>query len=138
MNTRIDTIAHRYQRYDTCGDWRFSFGNLRVTVSRLDNEDYEFLIGLHEMIEAYLCLKAGISQQSVDEFDTSFAGDGEPGDDSRAPYWQQHRFATHIERQVAVILNVDWDDYSNAVAALSPAPPVQPSPKATPSEGNTR
>lgn len=133
MNVRILTILHHHQRYATVGDWQFRFDDLFVNVSSLDNEDYEFLVGLHEMIEAYLCLKAGISEESVTEFDTSFAGVGEPGDDPRAPYHNQHKFAMHIEQLVALELGVDWEAYADAIDDLSPAPSVQP-----PSEGNTR
>jgi hypothetical protein len=84
------------------GDWYIASDGvlvIKVTGDVLAREG--FLYALHELIEAFLCLDRGISQQSVDAFDARFNGDGEPGDDPRAPYRQEHRFACLVEHLVA-------------------------------------
>lgn len=131
----INTIDHSEQRYPTVGDWFREHNpslNLclptefdRINVSDMQNEDYEFLVGLHELIEWYLCKKAGVTAAQVDEFDMIFEGDleaqkiyTEPGDDPRAPYFLEHKFATHIEKQMAEQLGIDWETYDKAVEEL--------------------
>jgi hypothetical protein len=76
-----------------------------ITVSRMPDERYEFLVGLHELIEAYLCKTRGISEASVTAFDTGVGANlDEPGDDPRAPYHNEHVFATKVERMMAAEL----------------------------------
>lgn len=126
MRIVIDTIAHVHQRYPTVGDWQFSQDGSRlgINISRMDNEDYEFLVALHEMIEAYLCRKHGITTQQVDEFDMNYEAnringdESEPGAQPVAPYFKEHQAAENIERHVAVLLGVDWDTYDKHVEAL--------------------
>ena len=141
FNAQILTIVHHAQRYETSGDWQTVGGNdFKVTVSELGDWRMEALIGLHELIEAVLCKNAGISQESVDEFDKEFEhardsysgthpncftfrgtlenDDAEPGDNVAAPYYKQHQLATGIERILAAELGVDWNDYEAAVNAL--------------------
>ncbi len=67
----IDTIPHSEQRYPTVGDWQIDkAGNLHITVSKMSDQRYEFLIGMHEAIEAYLAIYAGVSPEAVDRFDS--------------------------------------------------------------------
>ena len=91
-----------------CGDWFFNPGNgdLHIQIAAADIWDDEeaFLIALHETIEARLCFKAGVTQGAVDTFDSQFTGDGEPGDDPKAPYRDQHRAAMLIEHMMAWFL----------------------------------
>jgi len=72
MRIVIETIDHKEQRYPTCGDWEESCGALAVSVSDVGDWRMEALVGIHELIEAVLCIDAGISQESVDEFDIAF------------------------------------------------------------------
>jgi len=128
MKYVVQTIPHSQQRYQTCGDWKTHHHKLSsVRVSRLGNEDWEFLIGIHEQIEAWLCTKRGISMEQVDRFDKRFeaermrglhAKDDEPGDDPHAPYHREHKFATMIENLVAEQLGVDWQAYEKAIESL--------------------
>jgi hypothetical protein len=118
----IETIDHSQQRYPTVGDWQIDkAGNLHITVSKMRDQRYEFLVGMHEVIEAYLALHAGVSPEAVDKFDEAYEArrkpgdDSEPGDDPRAPYHQQHVFAEKIERLLARELGVDWSAYSKEV-----------------------
>jgi hypothetical protein len=125
MRALLVEIEHHEQRYSTCGDWEVEpDGFVTISVSRMDNEDYVFLVQLHEMAEAYLCKKRGIEQAVVDEFDIRYevnrpeGDESEPGDDPRAPYYKEHQFATAIERFMAEELGVNWDEYSKVVASL--------------------
>lgn len=94
-----------------CGDWYFDkAGDLHIVVAGTDalDQDEVFLIALHELIEAKLCLNAGVTQGAVDVFDAAFKGEGEPGDDPAAPYQRQHRAACILEHQMAIFLG-KWD-----------------------------
>lgn len=126
MDITVKTVPHSTQRYDTVGDWYFTDDNshLMVIVSNMGNPLFEFLVGLHEQIEALECLKAGIPEADVSAFDMVFEQNriegnyDEPGDDPKAPYHEQHVFATNIEKQVAEKLGVVWEEYDAAVNAL--------------------
>ena len=118
MRVSIETIDHGDQRYDTCGDWTWDRGALRIYISETGNENYNFLIGIHEMIEAYLCAINGIPEQDVTDFDMVFAGDGEPGDSPDAPYHDQHMQASEVEFKLAPVLGVEWDKYEAAIGGL--------------------
>jgi hypothetical protein len=121
----IKTIPHDQQRYETVGDWKISpNGDIEILVSDMGNPDYEFLVGLHELVEVYLCKKRGITDDHVTAFDVSFESSrlpgnvDEPGDDPRAPYQNEHCIATGIERLVSAALGVPWKEYETAVNAL--------------------
>lgn len=128
IDISLKTIPHAEQRYDTCGDWRGDVaGQISVTVSELPDWRYEFLVALHELIEGTLCNARGIKDADVSAFDEQFEAeldsyqhqpDDEPGDDRRAPYHQEHVFASAIERIVATELGVDWSEYEQAINAL--------------------
>lgn len=129
MNITIKSIPHDQQRYETVGDWLIDekTGDITIFVSDMGNEDYNFLVALHELIEVKLCQKRGIKQEAVDAFDKNFevereAGkheeDDEPGDDPAAPYKKEHFFATNMEALIAGELSVDWKEYENTIYAL--------------------
>lgn len=121
----VQTIPHKSQRYETCGDWRFIDGlNLHVSVSETGNRQSNLLVGLHEIIEAILCESGGISGESVDMFDIAFeearqpGNLDEPGNDPRAPYRRQHLIAELVERLVAMEAGVNWEDHCKRVESL--------------------
>ena len=124
MKIVIDTIPHSDQRYDTCGDWVWEQGTLRISVSETGNEDYNFLVALHEMIEAYLCATSGIPEEVVTQFDMEFErqrkeGDvNEPGDSRAAPYHAQHRVASEVERYLSALMHIDWREYESTINGL--------------------
>lgn len=116
---------HKDQRYETIGDYWIDSSNIdQIRVSLLGNDDYEFLVAVHELIEMYLCKKRGIKDEDITAFDIKFekkrkkGNTDEPGDDSKAPYRKEHFFATNIERMIASELGVDWNKYADAVEAL--------------------
>ncbi len=125
LNIRIRTIDHNKQRYDTVGDWRYTSGeNLVITVSNMGDWRKEVLVAIHELTEVVLCRHRNITQESVDKFDMDFEakrlkGDlSEPGDSSLAPYNKEHKFATILERAIAIELGVDWIDYEKTINSL--------------------
>ena len=48
--------------------------------------------------------------------------DAEPGDHPKAPYRNEHEFATMIGMMVAQKLGVSWSDYEKTVLSLGPRP----------------
>lgn len=102
----IEFVAQEQQRYDTLGDWLEDEDGLVIRSTCDGDEDESFLIALHELVEAWICRKAQITQQDVDAFDFYFAGDGEPGDHPDAPYREQHRKAMLIEHLMANFMGV--------------------------------
>lgn len=116
----LEVIPKEKMRYDTLGDYFEDSGIIKVQVVDCGNEDYEFLIGLHEMIEMYLSKKKGIKEEDITDFDVNFEKERknglhskfeEPGDSQFAPYKDCHFFATTIERLVANKLGIDWLKY---------------------------
>jgi hypothetical protein len=106
----IDTVPHKKQRYDTAGDYFKKGGKVNIRVSKTC-ADHEFLIAMHELVEWYLIDRAGIPIEAIDAFDFKWNGEGEPGDDIKAPYHTQHQFATFVEMMLANKLGINWDKY---------------------------
>lgn len=106
-NMRLE--AYRHKGY---GDWFVdpSNGDIHIQVAGADVWDQEdlFLLALHELVEARLCFKDGVTQGAVDAFDAAFQGEGEPGDDVASPYRRQHRAAMLVEHLTAVLMGT-WD-----------------------------
>lgn len=79
------------------------------------------MIAVHELIEVLLCKAAGVTQEDVDKFDLNFekkrkkGDDSEPGDDPKAPYYKQHKFATKIERLLCKELGENWNWYETDI-----------------------
>lgn len=126
MRIVIETILHSDQRYKTAGDWIFDpvRDELTIKVSDTGSWDYNALIGVHELVEAILCIERKIPQAEVDAFDMDFEerreeGDlSEPGDDPKAPYHLQHGFASGVERMLCAALRLNWKEYDEAVNGL--------------------
>lgn len=127
MKITIETIPHDQQRYPTCGDWQFANpSDLNVKVSDMGNDDYAFLVGIHEAVEAWLAVKrSGLGvEKELDTFDMAYEdarqpGDvSEPGDDAKCPVYLEHQVATGIERILAGLLGVDWNTYNSSVEDL--------------------
>ena len=126
MRIIVETIDHDLQEYETVGNyWTDENGDMQIVVSKMGNSDYEFLVALHELVEAKLCQKRGISDGEITAFDVEFEekrkpGDvSEPGDSRDAPYQNEHCLATAVERMVCAAMGVSWQDYEQAVLRLS-------------------
>lgn len=126
MRILIETVPHSAQRYDSVGDYfDAADGTMHIKVSDMGNDDYTFLVAIHELAEAWLCKKRGITDEMITGFDMAFEdarkdGDvSEPGDDPSAPYQNEHNFATSIERMMCAALGIKWADYESAALRLS-------------------
>lgn len=128
MQIIVKTIPHKEQRYETPGDWWWEDDVLQIRVSELGNKHYEWFIAEHEINEALLCRRDGVSEKSASDFDKEFEdlrklhpriiGDQEPGNMVTAPYHKQHKAATDIENMTCAIFGEDWRDYDNKVNSL--------------------
>lgn len=128
MKIIIETIQHSSQPYETVGYWRLEDnGDITILVSETANADYNFLVALHEMVEAKLCQNRGITTKQVDEFDIAFEeqrkksitlSTAEPGDNHYAPYRREHCTACGIERILAAELDIDWSEYEQRLNSL--------------------
>ena len=120
MKIVIETIPHLEQRYPTVGDWQIvGPGELRIAVSRMSDPRREWLVAVHELIEALLCIDAGVTQDEVDRFDLALLyNDPEPGDNPDSPYRRQHCLASAVERLLAAEFGVSWRAYEEELAAL--------------------
>lgn len=128
MKITIESIPHKHHRYETVGDWFWRKKHLVIRVSKMKNPDYILLVAIHELVEAWLCFRRGISERSVTKFDKEFeekrsnhqflGGVSEPGDHPEAPYFDEHQFATKIERMVAEELEINWRKYEKTLDSL--------------------
>jgi hypothetical protein len=125
MIITIEAVPAAQMRYPSAGDWQFKpDGSLHIAVTQMSDRRYEFLLALHELVEALLCRETGVTQAAVDAFDKRYEEhraaddkDSEPGDDRAAPYRRQHAIASVTERLAADLLNVDWHRYGAEVAS---------------------
>jgi len=122
-------IEHTEQRKAwNIGDYWLDENNiLQIRVSRTKTPASAWLVGIHETVESLLCMMTGVPFEQIDAFDVQWeeetrAGkhseDDEPGDDSRAPYHVPHVVATLVERTVALIARVDWNQHEDEITAL--------------------
>ena len=127
MKIIVETIPIKSMRYNTVGDWMIDAdkNELRIFVADMNDQFKEYLLARHEMDEAMLCLKSGVSQKMVDEFDMVWETSErvnlfeEPGIDPDAPYHNQHMVAYGHEILMAQSLGIDWTDYNNEIEELS-------------------
>lgn len=115
MNIVMNVIPHKRQRYNTVGDWQVNHtaDTLIFNISFLGDWKMEACLFIHEYVEAVRCLADGVTMESVDIWDLNFKGEGEPGDDPKAPYHKQHVEASKVERVLARQLGVNWQEYEN-------------------------
>lgn len=120
MRVIITIIPHESQRYDTCGDWQFKGDELEINVSDSGNPKMNFLVALHEFIEAMLCNFNGVTDKQVDEYDFKHPESGCSDFDAfvDAPYHTQHNDALAIEWILSRLIGVNWKDYSEALEKM--------------------
>jgi hypothetical protein len=114
MRITIQTIDHKSQRYNTVGDWVFDQdGGITIFISETGRDQWNICIAIHELVEAFLCKTNGITQEQVDKFDMGWKpNDGfeEPGEDPRAPYFNEHSYASYVEH--GLFDYIHNDDYN--------------------------
>lgn len=122
----IKFINSKDQRYPTCGDFWETNNSYEIRITKQDDPKNNMLILIHELVEAYLCKCRGIEFEDIDKFDIKWNQCGgtdkadEPGNEGgkfklvgKAPYYNEHRFAENIERQLALENDIDWFTYSD-------------------------
>jgi len=117
----IEFIEHKFQRYNTPGDyWYDENGDLQVRVSDLGDCRMNTLVAIHEVIEELTSKNEGITEQEITDFDIMFEKEregglwnkeAEPGNDRRSPYRRFHKFSTKIEKMVCRFLKIKWEYY---------------------------
>lgn len=116
----VHIIPHRNQKYSTCGDYWELGERWDVRISKTEDWRHSYLVLIHELTEMALTKNDGVNWDDIDKFDME--GDGkdhpDPGTLKSAPYHKQHLLATVIERRLAKMLNVDWDEYNEALDSL--------------------
>lgn len=122
----LKTTAHQNIRNDQAGDW--TIGEHIVAISaKMDCPESELAVCVHELIEAWLCRKNGITDEQVTEFDAMFEKErnegkhdlfDEAGDDPRAPYFDAHQRATNVEADVCKALGLSWRQHDENVNTL--------------------
>jgi hypothetical protein len=124
MKIEAKTIPYSEQRYPTCGDYWDDKDGKHFRVNDMGNEDYAFLVLIHEMVEERLTRRRGLTEQEIMAFDLMWekeredgkhAPDDEPGHDPRAPYRREHILSENIERLLAWEMGLDWETYGEAV-----------------------
>lgn len=117
----IQFIPHLEQRYNTVGDWWEKSGVLHIRVSNLPHVGSMVAIAVHELIEAWFCMRNGVSEDDVTKFDVHMektSPDEEPGDNPAAPYHIQHGLATGVERIIVAASNINWREHEDAMEVL--------------------
>lgn len=126
MKIIIETINHADQAYPTVGNyWMDEDGVMQIRVSKLNNPFYEGMIAVHELVEWLLCIKAGIPEKEITDFDLKFEAErkegnfDEPGFEINAPYYRQHCFATSVELGMCAMAGEDFKLYDKTVNELT-------------------
>lgn len=124
MNVECKTIPYKQQRYETCGDYWIDETGVHFRVNDMGNDDFEFLVRMHEMIEEHMTRRRGLKEPDIMAFDLMWekereegkhAEDEEPGHDPRAPYHREHVLSENIERMLAHFMGISWPEYERAV-----------------------
>ena len=128
MKYQIQTIDHKDQPYNTVADWRFSNDSKTcyINVSDTGDTDYNNALALHETTEIMQLLRLYTPKQAVDKvdrFDEEFEKnrtewESEPGDSPKAPYWNEHSFATVVERCYLASQNRNWKEYEDTLTEM--------------------
>ena len=110
-------INHTSQRYDTAGDYSELGGWWAIQISKTKDPRHAMLVMVHEIVEMILTKQNGVNWSSIDEFDTIGEGKdhSDPGTMPSAPYHNEHMLATQIEKKLAKMMGVDWEEYNQAL-----------------------
>ena len=95
--------------YPSLDDWHIVQKGFDIPFVDTGDPDSNLLIFIHALVEAYLCSRHGVKESAVNEFDRSYHGKGEPGDDVHCPYRDEHATAMKVEHYLAKLLEYPWD-----------------------------
>jgi hypothetical protein len=118
MRFILETVDKKDIRNEDVGDWiPTAYGGYIKGVD-LGDADMNFVLLVHELVEFYLCMKNGVTDEQVTAFDASFLASGKPGEagnDPDAPYAPFHDFATVVEHLIANKLGIPWETYDQLI-----------------------
>jgi hypothetical protein len=124
----LGAIPAKLIRADQAGDWMYDKDYTILAYSaQMDDERSELAVAIHELIEAYMCRDAGVTDEQVTKFDFMYEREraegkhgplDEAGDDERAPYRVQHEAATIVEKSVCFVLGLSWKQHEVNVAQI--------------------
>ncbi len=129
MKIVIETIDHKDQAYPTVGNYWISDedGSFHIVVSHTEDK-YDQAVILHELVELFAVINKGISIDSIDAFDKEFEsvrenfptliGNQEPGNMISAPYHEEHKLATAIEKIFCAASGIEWSKYEEVLNNL--------------------
>ena len=116
ISATIKTIPHMKHRYATLGDyvWKISKSSVvfKIFASRELGIDSAFLVLLHEFVEMILCIKHGVTDGIITEWDVSHPDENDPGAIRGCPYYFEHMTALKVEKCVADAMGVDWPSHN--------------------------
>ncbi len=127
----VHVVPYAQMRYPSAGDWLTDETGIRIIVADTGSWRCNFLVALHEIVEAWLCRRHGITQEEVDQWDmvtwpkymktsqTRQIDSDEPGDHPNCPYRREHRIASRVERVASWLLLVNWTKYEQRLEALN-------------------
>ncbi len=107
MKLEIQFIPHAQHRFTTIGHWFVKNDVLTIQISQEICWENKVLTLLHELIEAAICIRQGITTEQCDAFDALFEAEYalgiwpksvEAGFDPRCPYGKGHVWGTRFER----------------------------------------
>ena len=112
-------------RLNYVGDWIEQNGALYVKVGNMNSVASELAVALHELVEALLCVRDGVPEWDVSEYDRKWnereaAGEKlaeEPGNEMDAPYHKQHESALFVERAVCSAFGLPWSQHEENIDA---------------------
>ncbi len=122
----IPQSEQRFNDVQQVGDYFETDTTVEFRITELPNQAYSQAIALHELVEKWRNDQLGISDESVDAFDSGPGADHpDPGLMPEAPYHRTHMEADVIERAYIIFTGNDWVEYEAAIDQLfqeSPTP----------------
>jgi len=120
----IQFIDQKYQRFndvEQVGDYWETDNTIEFRITKLPNPAHSMAIAIHELVEKFRNGQLGITDASVDAFDSGPGADlDDPGLSPDAPYHKTHMEADAIERLFIILTGNDWIEYEAALDALFP------------------
>lgn len=97
------------------GDWT---EDGKISTVNIGDDGSNFLVLLHELFEAELCRRAGITDAQVTKWDKKNP-DRDPGICSDCPYTAQHGGAMILERVAADLMGISFEAHEKRIEAAS-------------------
>lgn len=96
------------------GDYWVDGDTLEIRISEYQNPDFAVFLAVHELLEAYRCVKKGVTMAAIDAFDLAHQDDEDPGQLPDAPYHLEHMQSMEVERLLCQQDGYDFEDYYGA------------------------